>query len=296
MKVHPKDTDAGVITGSSHADLEPDDTAGEHDDLALRRIEVRRIARYERQPRSAENPAYGRLKAAIRRDGLMQPLAVTRRQGAAGYVLWGGGSTRLRILKELAAETGEARFAVAQCLLRPWRGEAELLLSHVKENELRGAVPFVDLAVAVVSLRAMLEREAGAAFDERQLVRRLGALGFEIDRGTIALATYVVERLSPALPLAAHGLSRSDIKSTRSLDREAQALWRDWSIDAVEEYDSVFNTLCARYDGPGWALSDVRRALVEEMAVRGDRSAQAVALELQVRLSRLGTAATTGSR
>ena len=288
MKLHANDT-AGGLPGSSHADLGHDDTGGEHGDLAFRHIEVCRISRYERQPRSAENPAYGRLKAAIRRDGLMQPLAVTRRQGAAGYVLWGGGGTRLRILKELAAETGESRFAVAQCLLRPWRGEAELLLSHVKENELRGAVPFVDLAVAVTNLRAMLEREAGAPFDERRLARRLGALGFEIDCATIALATYVVERLSPALPLATHGLSRSDIESTRTLDRGARALWCDWSIDAVEEYDRVFRTLCARYDGPVWALSDVRRALVEEMAVRGDRSAQAVALELQARLSQLGT-------
>ncbi len=289
MKLRAKDTDAGGLPGSGHAAPEPDDTAGQHGDLALRRIEVRRIAGYERQPRSAENPAYGRLKTAIRRDGLTQPLAVTRRQGAAGYVLWGGGSTRLRILKELAAETGEARFAVAHCLLRPWRGEAELLLSHVKENELRGEIPFVDLAVAVANLRAMLEREAGTAFDERRLARRLGALGFEIDRGTIALATYVVERLSPALPLSAQGLSRSDIESVRDLDQGAQTLWRDWSIDAVEEYDRVFRTLCARYDGPGWALSDVRRALVEEMAVRGDRAAQAVALELQARLLRLGT-------
>ena len=289
MRVRGKDTGAGLLPGSSHAALEHDDTAGEHGDPTLRRIEVRRIAAYERGPRRAENPAYGRLKAAIRRDGLMQPLSVTQRPGTAAYVLWGGGRTRLSILKDLAAEAGGTRFAMAPCLLRPWRGEAELLLSHLKENELRGAVAFVDLALAVFNLKAMLEREAGAVFDERRLVLRLGALGFEIDCGTITLATYVVERLSVALPLGAHGLGRSDIESTRSLDRGARALWRDWSIDAVEEYDRVFRTLCARYDGPGWALSDLRRALVEEMAVRGDRTAQAVALELQARLSRLGT-------
>ena len=201
----------------------------------------------------------------------------------------GRGRHAVGILKDLAAESGGTRFAVVPCLLRPWRGEAELLLSHLKENELRGAVSFVDLAVAVVNLKAMLEREAGAAFDERRLVRRLEGLGFEIDCATVSLATYVVERLSAALPLAAHGLSRSDIDSVRSLDRSARTLWRDWSIDATEEYDRVFRTLCARYDGPDWALSDLRRALVEEMAVRGDRTAQAVALELQARLSRLGT-------
>ena len=48
-------------------------------------------------------------------------------------------------------------------------------------------------------------------------------------------------------------------------------------------------TSARRAGWPGWALSDLRRALVEEMAVRGDRTAQAVALELQARLSRLGT-------
>ncbi len=284
-----KDGGAGRLPGSNHAALGPDDTTGERGDLELRRIEVRRIAACQCHPRRAENPAYGRLKAAIRRDGLTQPLAVTRRQGAAGYVLWGGGSTRLRILKELAAETGEARFAVAPCLLRPWRGEAELLLSHLKENALRGAVAFVDLAAAVANLKAMLEREADAALNERRLVLRLGALGFEVDCGTIALATYVADRVLSALPLAAHGLSRSDIESMRSLDRGARTLWRDWSIDAIEEYDRVFRTLCGRYDGPGWALLDLRRALVEEMAVRGDRTAQAVALELQARLSRVGS-------
>ena len=288
MRARGKDTGAGLIPGSSHAAPEHDDTAGELGDPTLRRIEVRRIA-YERGPRRAENPAYGRLKAAIRCDGLTQPLSVTQRPGTAAYVLWGGGGTRLSILKDLAAEAGGTRFAVAPCLLRPWRGEAELLLSHLKENELRSAVAFFDLAVAVVNLKAMLEREAGAALDERRLVLRLGALGFEIDCGTIALATYVVERLSVALPLAAHGLGRSDVESTRSLDRGARALWRDWSIDAVEEYDSVFRMLCARYDGPDWTLSDLRRALVEEMAVRGDRTAQAVALALQARLSRLAT-------
>ena len=254
----------------------------------MRRIEVRRIAAYEGGPRRAENPAYGRLKAAIRRDGLMQPLSVTRRPGTAAYVLWGGGGTRLSILKDLAAEAGGTRFAVASCLLRPWRGEAELLLSHLKENELRGAVAFVDLARAVANLKTMLEREAHAAFDERRFVRRLGCLGFDIDCRTISLAIYVVERLSPALPLAVRGLGPTDIENTRSLDRGARALWRDWSIDAVEEYDRVFRALCGRYDGPGWSLSDLRRALVEEMAVRGDQTAQAVALELQARLSRLG--------
>ena len=104
--------------------------------------------------------------------------------------------------------------------------------------------------------------------------------------GTISLAIYVADRLSRALPLAARGLGRSDLENTRSLDVVARALWRDWRIDSGAEYDNVFHALCARYDGPGWMLSDLRRALAVEVAVRGDRTAQAVALELQAGLLR----------
>lgn len=308
MSVRGKDADARRPLGADHAALEHDGTADpnpdperieglsegaslsgvadEHGEIELRRIDVRRIAAYGRSPRRMANPVYVRLKAAIRRDGPTQPLAVTRRPNAAGYVLWGGGGTRLTILKELATEPDGAHFAVVPCLLRPWRGEADLLLSHIKENELRGAIAFVDLAAAVVDLRGLLEREEGAAFDQRRFARRLGALGFDIDCGTISLATYAADRLSAALPLAVHGLRRSDIESTRCLDRAARALWKEWLIDAAAEYNRVFLALCARYDGPGWALSDLRRALTEEIAVRGDRTAQAVALELQARLSR----------
>ena len=148
--------------------------------------------------------------------------------GSAGYVLWGGGGTRLRIVKELAAETGGARFAAVPCLLRPWRGEAELLLAHLKENELRGAIDFVDLAAALADVKTLLERESGATLDGRP---------------------------------------------------------REWSVDPVAEYETVFRALCACYDGAGWDLSDLGRALAQEMAVRSDRTAQAVALELQARLS-----------
>ena len=255
------------------------------DEPQLCRIDVCLIAAYERCPRRAANPAYGRLKAAIRRDGLTQPFVVTRRPGSAGYVLWGGGGTRLRIVKELAAETGSARFAAVPCLLRPWRGEAELLLAHLKENELRGAIDFVDLAAALADVKTLLERESGATLDGRRLARRLGSLGLEIDRSTISLAIYAANRLSAALPLAVRGLSRSDMERVRSLDWAARALWREWSIDAAAEYETVFRALCARYDGPGWDLSDLGRALAQEMAVRSDRTAQAVALELQARLS-----------
>ena len=252
----------------------------------LRWIDVRRIAAYERRPRRASNPAYARLKASIRREGLTQPLVVTKRPGSAGYVLWGGGATRLRIVQELATETDGARFAKVPCLFQTWRGESEMLLAHLKENELRGGIDLPDLGAALVDLRTQLEGNVGAPLgDGRRFARRLQTLGLVIDRKMIALAIYATNRLSPALPLAVRRLRRSEVEQVRALDCVARALWRDWSIDAAAEYDDVFRTLCARDDGPGWDVSDLRRALAKEMAVRSDQNVQAVNLELQVRLS-----------
>ena len=261
-----------------------------------RRINICLIAAYERCPRRAINPAYERLKASIHREGLMQPLVVTRRPGSASYVLSGGGATRLRIVKELATETGSARFATVPCLFQSWRGESEMLLAHLKENELRGAIDIVDLGAALVDVKTLLEGEVGATLDDgRRLARRLQSLGLDIDHKTISLAIYAAKRLSDVLPLAVRGLRRSDIDRVRSLDWAARALWRDWSIDVAAEYDDVFRTLCARDDGPGWDVLDLRRALAKEMAVRSDRNAQEVSLELQARLSQSHVGAEAGS-
>ena len=94
MSVPGKDAGGGGLSGLDHAARGSDDslelvsvaqrldgapgladgaqlsgTGHEPPDLELRRIEVRRIAAYERRPRRAENPAYASLKAAVRRDG-----------------------------------------------------------------------------------------------------------------------------------------------------------------------------------------------------------------------------------
>jgi ParB-like chromosome segregation protein Spo0J len=44
-------------------------------------IPVGLIRAYERNPRQAENSAYGGIKESIRVDGMLQPLIVTRRPG-----------------------------------------------------------------------------------------------------------------------------------------------------------------------------------------------------------------------
>ncbi|MEA3278580.1 MAG: ParB N-terminal domain-containing protein [Pseudomonadota bacterium] len=103
-------------------------------------LPVTEIRPYDRNPRRAGNPEYDRIKASIRAEGMDQPLVVTKRPGDARFMVQAGGNTRLCIVQALFAETGEPRFAHVHCLLKPWRRESDVLLAHLKENDLHGAL------------------------------------------------------------------------------------------------------------------------------------------------------------
>ena len=113
------------------------------------RVEITRIKCYERNPRRSKNPEYGRIKASILMSGMDQPLIITRRPGEKHYIVQAGGNTRLQILKELFEVTCEERFFRIDCLFVEWDRESSVLLAHLRENELRGNLTFIDKARAV---------------------------------------------------------------------------------------------------------------------------------------------------
>ena len=216
-----------------------------------------------------------------------QPLIVTRRPGESDYVVQAGGNTRLRIVQELFAETGEPRFGTVACVVRPWTHEADVLLAHLKENDLRGALTFLDKALAVADAQRLLAAELGVdALSQSRLAELLGQRGYRLSQGLISQMAYATERLLPVLPQALEsGIGRPQVVRLRALDREVRALWLDRAVDSDAEYDGVFETLCRRYDTPDWDIADLRRALEAEIAERADLSLHAVSLEIDARLS-----------
>ena len=109
-------------------------------DSAALFLDIAQIHPYEHNPRHGRNPEYDRIKDSIRNTGLDQSLVVTRRPGATDYIVHAGGNTRLIILKELFEETGDPRYAAVPCLFRPWSRESDVLLAHLRENDLRGSL------------------------------------------------------------------------------------------------------------------------------------------------------------
>src|SRR5690606_2403272 len=127
------------------------------------RMDVDQIRRYDHDPRRNRNSKYAEIKASIlaagdQEDPLESPLVVTKRPGDPDprYMVSAGGNTRLCILQELWKETGNERFKQTWVIFKPWDSECRTLLSHLKENDLRGDLIFIDRALAIRNVRDLI--------------------------------------------------------------------------------------------------------------------------------------------
>ena len=250
-------------------------------------VELDQIVPYEHDPRQSPNSEYVRIKASIRAQGVDQPLVVTRRPDANHYVVAAGGNTRLRIVRELFDETRDPKFARITCVFKPWRGEAEIMLAHLRENDLRGGLSFLDKARAVHEIRQMLESEQGqVTLTQGDLTRLLKARGYALSQTSLSNMDYAVEILESRLPVALRaGLGHGEVIRIRAFERVAHALWTDRVLVSEESFDEVFTLLCQRYDGPEWDFLSLRQAFEAEIAERLNQSIHAVRLALDARLA-----------
>ena len=253
----------------------------------ITRIEVTRIHNYALNPRRQANPEYDRIKASIRAEGLDQPLVITQEPGAEDFVLQAGGNTRLRILKELYEETGEGRFYRVNCLFKPWAQESSVLFAHLRENELRGSLPFIDKAQAVFEAKRLLEDELEIdELSQRQLEAFFRERGFSLSHSMISKMGYAVHTLWPMMPNAlSAGLGRPQIERIRALERAARRIWERRELGDVSVYDMIFAELCRRYDDAEWDIQPLRAALENEIAEESEQSLQAIRLEMEACLA-----------
>ncbi|MDE0251024.1 MAG: ParB N-terminal domain-containing protein [Gammaproteobacteria bacterium] len=245
-------------------------------------VEITRIRAYERNPRHGDNPEYDRIKDSIRAQGMDQPLVITQRPGETGYVVHSGGNTRLRILRELFEETGDEKFHRVHCLIKPWTRESDVLLAHLRENDLRGSLTFIDKARAVQEAGKMLAEELGvAAVTWVQLEAALQEAGYRIHRSLISRMAYAVETLLPLMPQALEaGLGKHQVERIRALERAAGNLWRSFCPQAVETFEPAFAELCRRYDGPRWDTDTLQGAIETEIAEEAELSIHSVRVAL----------------
>jgi len=244
------------------AALAPDDTQI--------RLPIGAIECFEGNPRLVANPEYERIKASIRESGLQQPLVITRAPNAEHYTVEAGGNTRLRILQELFRETGDNRFGEVDCVLRPWISYDHVVIAHLKENDLRGNLTFVEKALAICAIETRLNEEAAKRrtkpLPQRAVADRLAREGFAIDQSQLSVMRYAVDRLYPVMGAALRdGMGRPSIVGLKRLDAVAASLWEAWELGKEGAYDPIFLTLCERYE-PDFDLAEFRKSLEYEIA------------------------------
>jgi len=257
------------------------------EDSGIRSMTLADLQAYEHNPRHGTNVEYQRIKASIKSQGLDQPLVVTRRPGERHYIPLVGGNTRLKILQELYQETRDERFGKVDCVYRPWTEESHVLLAHLRENELRGSLIFIDKALAALQLKAILESELrDGQIPLRRLAKVMTHRGLSISHGMISKMVYTVERLLPLIPQALQaGLGRPQVERLHALENAFLVLWQQHALGPDTECGETFAALCQRYDSPDWNLQLLRSALEHEVAEAADASLHGIRLQLDELLS-----------
>ena len=257
------------------------------DESGVAMLDVRCIKPYEHNPRRSKNPEYDRIKDSIRANGLDQPLVVTQRPQATDYIVHAGGNTRLLVLQELLDETGDARFARVPCLFRPWNRESDVMLAHLRENDLRGSLTFIDKAQAVFEAKQFIEEESGSGeMTHKDLVLKLRSSGYSISSALICQMAYAVQTLLPLAPLAFEaGLGSRQVIRIRALERAARTLWQRYCSGGDSAFGEVFTTLCRRYDGPEWDTNVLQGAIENEIAEEAETSIHTIRVALDAEIN-----------
>lgn len=244
-------------------------------------VTLEQLRPYEHNPRFIRNPLYDDIKASIRERGLDQPPPITRRPGETYFIIRNGGNTRLSILGELWQETRDERFFRIHCLFRPWTNEITALLGHLAESDLHGQLTFIERALAVAKLKAMLEAE-GAELSQRELARRLAAGGYPVSQSHISRMLDTLEHLLPAIPQTLYaGLGKPQIERLISLRSQAERTWNRYPTAPLVFAEFWLETL-GYFDAEpeSFDLQQIQDELLERMSRLLGQSYRMLALEL----------------
>ncbi len=154
------------------------------------------------------------LKASLTARGQQTPIEVITLEGG-GYGLISGWR-RLSAFAALYAETGEARFAKIQALIKPITSVTDSYVAMVEENEIRSNLSFYE--------RARLASEAarlGVYPDSMAAVRALFASGSRARRSKINSFVRLHEGLGDMLSFPTHIPERLGLALVKALETDA---------------------------------------------------------------------------
>lgn len=242
-------------------------------------VAVDEIDVYDHNPRHLANDKYEEIKASIRASGMDQTLTITRRPDAPHYMIAAGGNTRLQAVKALWRETGDERFRSIHCLFRPWAGDTNTLVAHLKENDVRGDLSFIDRARGLTQLKKLIETERGRSLSLREFSAFLGEQGYSVSHPVLISIGYAIHSLESAIPVAlGAGMSRAQADRIRKLHKAFVTAWGSLRIPDNDAGESLFVDLLGRHDDDVIDLDRLHRAAINELSVSADCDVQHAAM------------------
>lgn len=243
-------------------------------------LPIDQISCYANNPRVARNPEYARLKNSLEKNGIEAPLVVTRMPGSKHYTLQAGGNTRLNIAQALH-EDGAEEFATVPCIVKEWTSEMNLLVSHLRENDMRGNLMFIERALGVMAFAKLANPPNTEPLSQRELAKQLNEHGYALSQPVISVMDYAVNRLYGLLPKALeHGMGKRQITSIRVLEHCAVKVWDRLCIDEVGQFGELFGELVKSCDGATFDIEELNTNVAHEIAVGAECDANAVQLML----------------
>jgi ParB family protein of integrating conjugative element (PFGI_1 class) len=243
----------------------------------LMQVPVDLIDPYDRNPRQIDNTRYERIRESIRASGLDIPVAITRRPGSDRYLVAGGGNTRLRAWKELWAEEqgrlgaeAEARglYRAMPCVWKPYTTETDLITAHLRENDNREPLVYVDHALAVMHLKGLVEANTGTVLTRTDYERWLKAHGHAVSRRNLGRMEYVVAVLADAIPQALRaGLGPKAVDRIARLEDAFRAYYESLpEAVAGSPFPALFLDALSQMDGERLEDEPLRAHLARRVA------------------------------
>lgn len=243
-------------------------------------VPIDQIACYANNPRVTKNPEYERIKNSLEKNGFELPLVVSRKPGSKNYTLQAGGNTRLNIAQSLH-EAGDEAFSKLPCVVKQWPGEVNVLISHLRENDMRGNLMFIERALGVMEFAKLTTAAETERVSQRELARQLNELGYAVSQPVISAMDYAVNRLYRLLPTALeHGMGKRQVMAVRALEHCAVKTWDRLCPDEAGEFDELFSELVKNCDGATFDLEDLTTNVANEIAVAAELDINAVVLML----------------
>jgi ParB family chromosome partitioning protein len=241
------------------------------------------VADFLIRDRIAIDPAeMAALKQSLMARGQQMPVEVAEigpdRSGAMRYGLISG-ARRLEALRDLALETGEARFATVLALLRRPEGGAAPYVAMVEENEIRVGLSFYERARIV--MRAV---EAGVYPSQKAALQGLFATASLPRRSKVKSFIPVVAALDGALRFPVRIPERLGLRLSRALAEEPEFAARaaaalQASAPATAEAEARLLQAILRGPGPEEAPPADRGAAGAEPELRISARAGRIVIE-----------------